>query len=99
MKVNALLRELDGLTHDGRMRHMVELGQAARTGPAAAACLDALEKGEFHERLLALQSCYGSRASARALRALSDPSRTLQGRAIRLVVLLADDDEVRQVLL
>ncbi len=98
MSPDTLLRELETLTHDARMRRMAELGSAARTDPRIAATLDVLDGGGFCERLLALQSCYGSRNAARALRALSDPSRILQGRALRLIALLADDAQTIEAL-
>ncbi len=99
MKVSSLLRELDASTHDARMRRMVELGKLAATDSSVAKTLDALAEGGFFERLLALQSCHGSKDGTRIMRFLSDPSRTLQGRARRLVALFASDEEVRQTLL
>jgi hypothetical protein len=98
MKPNSLLRELNVLTHDARMRRMAELGKTARTEPTVLTMLDTLEKRGFHERLLALQSCYGSRDAARALRAMADPSRTIQFRALRPIALFAADPEVEQAL-
>ena len=99
MNATVLLQELEPLTHDARMRRMVEVGQTARTDTTVVETLQALERGGFHERLLALQSCHGSRDAARAMRALTDPSRTLQFRALRLVALCAGDLEAQQALL
>ena len=98
MKVNTLLRELDATTDDIRMRRMVELGKLAATDAAIAKTLDALEAGGFFERMLALQSCYGSGNGPRIVRFLADPSRTLRGRARTLLVRFGSDEEVRQSL-
>jgi hypothetical protein len=94
----ALLRELASVPHDARMRRMAELGRAAAGDAQVAATLAALAGGGFHERLLALQSCCGSRDGAHALRALSDPSRTLQNRALPLLALSGTDAQARDAL-
>lgn len=94
----ALLRKLESRTHDARMRRMVELGQEAGTNPQTAELLAALEKGGFYERLLALQSCYGSKDGSHALRALHDPSRTIQFRSLKLIALFARDAQVHKAL-
>src|SRR5436305_8495065 len=98
MNVGDLLRDLSPLSHDDRMRRMAELGRRSVTDSQAAGATDDLEKGGFYERLLALQSCYGSRDGARALRALSDPSRTIQNRALKVIVLFGDDAQVEEAL-
>jgi hypothetical protein len=90
----ALLRQLDSLTHAGRMHRLVELGQQSLTNPRLAAALARLEEGGFHERLLSLQACYGSRDAERILRGLSDPSREIRSRAARLLVEVGDDQAV-----
>lgn len=92
------LRELESLSHDARMRRMIETGRAARRDREAATLVAALAKGDFYQRLLALQSCYGSGDPTLAITALSDPSRTLRGRALWIIGLLADDAQARQAL-
>ena len=82
--VTDLLRELESVTHIARMRRMVEVGRAAKTDARMAQVIAELERGGFYERMLALQSCYGSGDGELAVRALGDPSRTLQGRAVGL---------------
>jgi len=77
---------------------MVELGREVGTSPQTASSLAALEKGGFGERLLSLQSCYGSKDGDHALRALSDPSRLIQGRALRLIALFAKDVPIKDAL-
>jgi hypothetical protein len=49
--------------------------------------------------MLALQSCHGSANGPRIVRFLADPSRTLRGRARKLLVRFGSDAEVRQALL
>ncbi len=74
MSAADLLHELEPLTHDARIRRMVELGRAAAAhDPAVAATLEALSRGGVHERMLALHACHGSRDGAHAVRAASDP--------------------------
>lgn len=93
-----LLRALERLTHAERMRRMVELGRQAGDDPTVATALDQLERGDFYERYLALQACYGSRDGAHALRALSDPSRGLRTFAATLVPQLCDDAQIASAL-
>lgn len=93
-----LLRELEPLTHCARVRRMVEVGRLARGDASAAATLAALEQGGFYERWLSLQACHGSRDAARVLRALTDPSRAIRGRARRLVPVVCDDAQAESAL-
>lgn len=86
-----LLHELEPLTHDARIRRMVELGRAAAHDPAVAATIEALGRGGVHERMLALHACHGSRDGAHAARAASDSARLVRRRSLRLIALLADD--------
>jgi hypothetical protein len=69
MKADKLLRELEKLTHSGRVRRMVELGRTAAANPNTASLIDELEQGDFYERSLALQSCFGSKDGEHMLRA------------------------------
>lgn len=98
--VAALRAALGALPHSGRMRHMVAYGRgAAEAGPsgeARRAALAELERGGPFERALALQACHGSRDGEAVLRALSDPSRRLRGRAAALLPLLCDAGQIRR---
>jgi hypothetical protein len=98
LKPQALLQELEALPHDARMRRMVEVGRLAARDRAAAATLAALEQGGFYEHFLALQACHGTRDAAPALRLLAGPSRSLRGRAARLLALLGTDEQVSAAL-
>ncbi|KAB8144353.1 hypothetical protein F8S13_05610 [Chloroflexia bacterium SDU3-3] len=95
MKLNTLLAELERLPHDGRMRRMSELGQAARADAGAAQLVDELAASEsMYERMLALQSCQGSGDGALALRMLEDASATIRRRARRLVLKLGTHEQL-----
>lgn len=96
MNHKQLLAELETAPHSTRMQRMVELGSTARSQPTgdAARIIDEWERGGFGERMLALQTCYGSGNGALVLRMLADPSRRLRGMALRLVALVCSDEEV-----
>jgi hypothetical protein len=94
MTPDRLLREVEGLRHDDRIRRLIHLGRQSREDPRLAATLEQMERGGFYERFLSLVACSGRRDAARVLRGLTDPSRTLRGRAARMIVLLGDDGEV-----
>ncbi|MBI3972493.1 MAG: hypothetical protein HY332_14530 [Chloroflexi bacterium] len=98
MSPNELLRELEPLPHDDRMRRMVEVGRRAAVDPSVAATLASFEQGGFYERWLALQSCFGSRDGSHVLRALADPSRAIRRRAAGLAALVGDDAQVQAAL-
>lgn len=53
MTPDELLQQLEPLTHDARMRRMVEIGRLATRDTSVAATLNALENGGFYERWLA----------------------------------------------
>lgn len=77
---------------------MVEVGRLAQTDTTVAETLDELERGDFYERYMALQACYGSRDGAHALRAIGDPSRGIRTFAATLVPQLCDDGQVASAL-
>lgn len=93
--------QLDGLTHVERMRELVELGQRASQGDteAAARIAEAWASDEGYPRSLALATLFGSRDGELVLAALSDPSRTVRRRAVKLVPVLCDDDRCAKALL
>jgi hypothetical protein len=97
MSPEELLATLEKLTHNARMRWMVEMGRISGDA-SVTATLAALEEGGFYERLLALQSCYGSRDGAHILRALGDPSRFIRAVAIKLATLLRNDAQILEAL-
>src|SRR5918993_4336228 len=89
----ALLRELDRLSHDGRMRRMVDLGRAAGD-PDTAALLQDLAGGDVYERRLALQTVYGSQDGRSAATALDDPSAALRNLAAQLLARWGEDAQL-----
>lgn len=92
------MRELEPLTHNARMRRMVEYGRRSIGDARVARTLDDLERGGFYERYLAMQSCFGSGDGTRALRGLNDVSRRIRGLAIVLIPLFCDDAQVATAL-
>ncbi len=53
-------QQLETMTYKARMYRLVELGRLAKSDRQVATTLNTLEKGDVYDRLLALQSCYGS---------------------------------------
>ncbi|MCL5997130.1 MAG: hypothetical protein M1546_13895, partial [Chloroflexi bacterium] len=98
MNRQQLLDELERLPSGSRMRQMVELGHQASQRQDISATIDQMEQGNFYERHLALHSCYGSHDTARIMRALADPSRSIRKSALPLAALCCDDAQVQQVL-
>lgn len=98
MTPNELLQECETLTHQGRMRRMVEIGRMAASDPSVRETLAALAGGEVYPRILATQACYGSLDSAQIARALSDPSRSVRALALDLAALVCSDTEIQSLL-
>ena len=98
MTPQELLQECETLTHLGRMRRMVELGQLAASDPSISMTLAAFAEGDVYQRILATQSCYGSHDTAQIALALSDPSRSVRAVALDLAALICSDAELQDVL-
>ncbi len=94
MNPNTLLQTLEPLTHQARMRQMVEIGKQSRNNRQLASTLIQLAQGDFYQRYLALQACYGSGNIELIYQSLSDPSRKLRSLASRLIVLFGDNDQL-----
>jgi hypothetical protein len=82
-------------TYQQRVRQIIELGRQANANPQVTQTLNALEQGDFSDRILALQSCYGSYDGTRILRALNDTSQGVRSLAMRLVAKIANDTQVQ----
>lgn len=96
---DALVAELEPLTHVERMGRMVELGRRAGHGdPDASRIIDELADGSTYRRLLALQSVHGSRDGARAAAALGDVSRLARHRAVKLIALVCSDEQAARAM-
>lgn len=91
MTPEQLLRECETMTHNNRMRRMVELGRLASQDQSIAETLHAFAQGTVYRRVLATQSCFGSRNTAQALQALSDPSRSVRALALDLVAVICSN--------
>ena len=92
MTAAELLEQLESQTHGERVAAMIALGRQA--GAEGRAIVAQLEQGNVYERMLALYSCFGSRDSAHALRALNDPSRLMRGLATRLAPHICNESEL-----
>lgn len=98
MTPEQLLQECEKLTYVARWHLMVELGKLAVSDASVRHTIAMLAQGDTYQRLLATQSCYGSRNATQALQALVDPSRSIRSLALRIVALICSDDELQSVL-
>jgi hypothetical protein len=98
MTIQQLKQQLESLTYQNRVRRMVELGRQASTDVQVNDILNSLEQGDFYERLLALNSCYGSYDGTRIMRALSDSSHLIRSKAIQMLAPQASDTQVQTAL-
>ncbi len=98
MNLEQIRQQLEPLAHQDRLRYLVNLGIRSKTDDRINQILDILEQGDFSDRLMVLQSCYGSYDAARAIKALTDTSRGVRSLAMRLLPLVADDAQLQTVL-
>jgi hypothetical protein len=98
MNPEQLRQHLEPLTHQDRLRYLVDIGTRSKTEDRINPILDTLEQGDFSDRLMVLQSCYGSYDSNRVIKALTDASRGVRSLAMRLLPLVADDSQLQIVL-
>ncbi len=94
MNPKTLLQTLEPLTHQARMQQMVAIGKQSRDNRDLAGTLARLARGDFYDRYMALQSCFGSENIELINQSLSDRSRKLRSLALRLIVLFGDDDQL-----
>lgn len=96
MDKSALLAEIEPLTHHARIRRMIDVGRAAAQGDEGARLVigELHRSAEAHERLMALQSVFGSRDGAPVVAGITDVSRTIRRRASRMITKFGSDDEV-----
>src|SRR4051794_6273263 len=98
MTPEKLLRELEKLPYPARVRRMVEVGKSAANDASVAKTLATLERGNFYQRQLSLQSCFGSRDGEHVLRALNDPSRLIRGLAVSILPHVCSPEQVEATL-
>lgn len=93
MGIEPDIAELSALTHQGRMRRLVELGRKSVAGdPGATALIATLTRHENpYGRLLAVQTAHGSRDGGLVLASLRDPSRCVRRRAAKLIAIVCDE--------
>ena len=99
MDVEALLGELEGMTHPGRWRRMVELGRASKADEPTRRLLGELGAlDDAYARTLVVASLHGSRDGALALRLLEDASRSVRRLAAATVPVVCDDAQAAAAL-
>src|SRR5260370_4616471 len=98
MTPKQLLQQCEVLTHNVRMHRMVEFGRLAASDANADNTISILARGDVYQRVLATQSCYGSRNAAQTLQALCDPSHSVRALALQLVALICSDAELQDAL-
>src|SRR5258708_22908224 len=77
--IDQLLQDVETLPHAARVQVMIELGRRSQTDSELAVLLNELAQGEWYQRFLALNACFGSANASQVLAALDDPSRILRG--------------------
>jgi hypothetical protein len=98
MDVESVLRRGEELGYHDLMKYMVELGKRSVSQVQAQEAIKKLLYGSLYEQLFGLQSCYGSRDVAPAMKALTSPSCILNTRAMKLVLHLGTDLEILHAL-
>ena len=73
---------------------MVQIGRQSRDNKALASALNQLAQGDFYQRCLSLQSCYGSQNIELINQSLSDSSCRIRSLALGLIVLFGDDNQL-----
>lgn len=98
MTPEQLLQEFEQSTYAQRVYRMIELGHMIDNDKSVAETITQLTQGTTYQRLLALQSCYGSRDTVMVLQALADSSYSVRSLALNLVVLHCNDTDVQKAL-
>jgi len=98
MTPDQLLKECATLPYSGRMSRMVETGRQAASDESVRITINQLAHSGVYQRVLAIQTCYGSRDSAQVFQALSDPSRSVRSLALELAPLIFNDVELKTAL-
>lgn len=97
---DALLADLEPLTHSARIRRMIELGRASARGDEEprAVLAELRSSPEAYCRLLALYAANGALDGAAALASVSDPSRLIRRTAARFASILCTDAQLAEAL-
>lgn len=96
VKALAKIREfIENSTHHDRIAAMVGVGRlVVGENPSALFVISEMRNGDFSERLLALNSCHGSRDSDHILQSVTDKSETIRAVARRLICIYGTDDQI-----
>ena len=92
--IEKLINSLESLNYCDRIAAMIKLGKKEKTEPEVATLIDDLQQGNYYERLLALYSCYGSYNGERVLTTIKDTSRSLSNKAIDLITVVGNDEQI-----
>lgn len=98
-KARAKFQEyIEAVSHKQRVAAAVELGRTTlmtdRDGERARDIVTNLRNGQFADRYLALNSCYGSRDAEHILESVSDRSETLRAIARKMICIYGSDAHV-----
>ncbi|HVK71067.1 MAG TPA: hypothetical protein VM694_41710, partial [Polyangium sp.] len=95
-----LLAEIEPLTHNERIRRVIEVGREAAQGDTDArmTLAELHASPEIYERVLGLWSVFGSCDGDRVVAGLSDASRTVRRQASCMVAMSCDDTQVERAL-
>lgn len=98
MTPEKILRECEKLTHNGRMKRMVEFGREAAGNAKVRDAIRALAQGDVYQQSLAVQTCAGSRDTASVVQALFSPSYRVRAIALGLAPQMCSNDELLRAL-
>src|SRR5688572_20575942 len=98
MNADALLADLEPLTHNARIKRMIDLGRASARGDEKIRALLAELRAspDAYARLLGLHAASGAQDGAPVLAAINDPSRIVRRTAARLAAVLCSDAQVAE---
>lgn len=91
---------IEGATHRQRFAAAVELGRLTliegSDGQRAREIVSSMRQGNFAQRYVALNSCYGSRDTEHIVESVADRSETLRTVARSMIAIYGSDAEVRK---
>ena len=93
-KSEKLINSLESLTYRDRILEVIKLGRKETIEPDVVNLIDDLQQGNHYRRLLALYSCYGSYNGERVLTAIQDNSRSIRHKAIDLIAVVGNDEQI-----
>ena len=91
---STLVAQLDGMHFGDRMRALVQLGRLSKDDLALRNLIADWSASALYDRLLALQTAFGSRDATLPLKALADPSMHMKRRGIKVASVLCSDEQL-----